>query len=187
MKVSIKKMIQKRRIEAQKGVSNVQIAIGVLVAVVALLGAVGGYIYVNSAKVNNEIQVLSDIKANTVKFGQSVGTFTADNSAIGTLIGLAFFNNPLLATTATTVTDQWGGAVTVAPGTTNTAGDSLTFTFAGIPSHACAELALRVDAIATTVSVNGTSTKSVGVASNPATVATKCAAAVNSIAYTFSR
>lgn len=184
----MKKTIQQtQKLNSQRGMSNIQIAIGIMVGVIAVLGAIGGYKYINNAKVSNEFAVLSDLKSNTIKYGQAVGTFTASNSSLATLLGLNFFNNPLLSTTSTTVTDQWGGPVTVAVGTAVNAGDSLVFTFENIPSEACTDIALRVDALAAAVSINGTATKAVGAASVPGTVATQCASASNSIAYTFTR
>lgn len=178
---------RKSKLNSQRGMTNIQIAIGIMVGVVAILGAIGGYKYINNAKVNNDFTVLSDLKSNTVKYGQAVGTFTTSNSSLATLIGLNFFNNPLLTTTATSVTDQWGGALTVAVGTAANAGDSLVFTFNNIPSEACTEIALRVDPLAAAVSINGTATKAVGASSVPATVATQCASSSNSIAYTLTR
>lgn len=78
---------------SQRGFTNVQIAIGILVGVIILLGSLGGYQYINQAKVNNEISNITDLRSATVRYGQFTGTFTSANVTTPILLGLNFFPN----------------------------------------------------------------------------------------------
>lgn len=181
------------KLKAQQGFSNVQIAIGILVGVIILLGSLGGYQYITQAKVNNEISILGDLKAATVRYGQFAGVFSATNVTASILNGQNFFSSAGLSVTGTAaapvVTNQWGGGVTVAVGTANVLGDAIAFTFPNVPGNACRELGTKVDNLAATVSIGGTVTKAVGASSNAGTVTTQCAAGgdSNTIIYTISK
>jgi len=186
-------MINKKQnqLKKQEGNSSIQVAIGLMVGVILLIGAIGAYQYINQAKVNNDIAELTDLKNSTVRYGQSVGTFTSTNSTIAILTSLNFFPNPRVTgsgTAAAAVTNQWGGAITTALGTVNTAGDSLVFTYTGVPTAACRELVTKLDNIATTVSVGGTVTKAAGATTVAATAIPLCVTGDNqTLAYTMSR
>jgi PilS N terminal len=181
------------KLSAQRGFSNVQIAIGILVGVIILLGSLGGYQYISQAKVNNEISTLGDLKAATVRYGQFVGVFSATNATAAILNGQNFFNGAGLTVTGTAaapvVTNQWGGVVTIAVGNGNTAGDSIDFTFPGVPGDACRDLGTKVDNLAAKVTIGGTVTKAVAAATDPAKVTTQCAAGGqnNTIIYTIQK
>jgi hypothetical protein len=179
--------------QVQRGFSNVQIAIGILVGVIILLGSLSGYQYIGQVKVNNEISTLGDLKAATVRYGQFAGQFSATNVTAAILNGQNFYNGAGLSVSGTpavpVVNNQWGGLVTAAFGTAITAGDSIAFTFTGIPNSACRDLGTKVDNLASSVSINGATTKSVGGASLPASVTTQCAATSdnNTIIYTIAK
>jgi len=181
------------KLKAQQGFSNVQIAIGILVGVIMLLGSLGGYQYITQAKVDNEIAILSDLKAATVRYGQFAGVLADANTTASILNGRNFFKGAGLAVTggadAPTVNNQWGGTVTVAVGTANTLGDAINFTFTNVPSNACRDLGTKVDNLAAKVQINATTTKAVGGRTNPSTVTTKCASDgdSNTITYTLSK
>jgi hypothetical protein len=176
----------------QGGFTNVQIAIGILVGVILLLGSLSGYQYINQAKVNNEISTLSDLRTATVRYGQFSGVLTSSNMTTAILNGLNFFTSSGLSVTGsggtTAVGNQWGGTVVPTVGTINTAGDSIIFTFSGVSTYACKELGTKLDNIASIISINATVTKASGASSNAATVGTACTSGdANSMAYTFSR
>ena len=179
--------------ENEKGFSNVQIAIGILVGVIILLGALGGYQYVSQAKVNNELSTLGDLKSATVRYGQFAGTFAAANVTLQILNGQNFFSSSGLTNSGTAaapvINNQWGGTVTAASATANQAGDSIAFTFTAVPGNACRDLGTKVDNLAAAVSIGGTATKAVGAASVPLTVTTQCAAGGdnNTIIYTITK
>ena len=81
-----------RRIKNKEaGVTNTQVAIVTLVGVILLLGSLGGFQYIGQAKVSNEIATLSDLRAATVRYGQTVGTFTTTNLTVPILAGFNFF------------------------------------------------------------------------------------------------
>lgn len=179
--------------KAQRGFSNVQIAIGILVGVIVLLGSLSGYQYISQAKVNNEITTLGDLKSATVRYGQFAGLFTAANVTEAILNGQNFFNTAGLVVTgapaAPVITNQWGGTVTVGVGTANVAGDAIDFTFSNVPGDACRQLGTRVDNVAAVVSINAGNTKAAGAQTNVGTVTTQCATPgdANTIIYTMTR
>jgi hypothetical protein len=188
-----KNVANKIKSTAQRGFSAIQIAIGILVGVIILLGSLGGYQYIMMAKVNNEISTLGDLKAATVRYGQFSGTFTAVNVTSSILNGQNFFTSSGFTVSGTgaapIINNQWGGLVTAAKATGISADDSIAFTFNGVPNTACRELGTKVDNLAISVSINGTATKAAGAATNPATVTTQCAATAdaNVIIYTMQR
>jgi hypothetical protein len=61
----------------------------------------------------------------------------------------------------------------------NSGTSSIAFTFNGVPTRACNDVAGRVDKIASTVSINGKATKAAGAVSNADTVVTQCNLAAN--------
>lgn len=179
--------------KAQRGFSNVQIAIGILVGVIVLLGSLSGYQYISQAKVNNEITTLGDLKSATVRYGQFAGLFTAANVTAAILNGQNFFNTAGLVVTgapaAPVITNQWGGAVAVGVGAANVAGDAIDFNFSNVPGDACRQLGTRVDNVAAVVSINNVITKAAAVPTNVGTVTVQCAAGgdANVIVYTMTR
>jgi PilS N terminal len=175
----------------QRGFSNVQIAIGILVGVIALLGSLSGFQFINQSKVNNEIIALTDLKSSTMRYGQFVPTFTG-NVALDTLNEQNFFNASgftYVGGTTPTLTNQWGGAVTVAAGQLSVAGDAIDFTFANVPASACKELATKVDNITARVKIGaatGTIDRTADTATKIAYAKTNCVGNV-SIVYTITK
>jgi len=165
----------------QRGYTNIQLAIGMIVAVLILLGSIAGYKYIDQSKVNNELTILTDLKAATTRYGQFTGTFTSSNMTTAILTGLNFFPN-------NSTTNQWGGTISAAVGTTSVAGDSIDFTFTNVPTYACKELGTKVDNIASIVTIGSTKTKAAGAASTPLSVTTACATGDNNtIIYTLTQ
>lgn len=184
--------LKNRRAHKQLGMSLPLMAIFIGVAAIFVVVAIiYGTRYFQQSKASNEVTALSDLKANIVSYGSRVGTFTAANSSLAVLVGQGLFPRSLVGGTpaAPTVTNQWGGAVTAAVGSVNTAGDSLVITTAGMPEAACVIVATSMDDMALRVTVGTTETKAPGARTNPATVNTACAAGAdnNSIAITMGR
>ncbi len=178
--------------KTQRGISLPLIAIVLGVSAVITIGAIlYGPRYFIKAKVSNEITALTDLRANVVAYGSKVGLFTATNSALAALVGQNMFPPAMVSGTAgaPVVTNQWGGAITVAVGTIVTAGDSLVFTQTGIPNIACSEIATSLDNIVSVISINSTATKTNGSVSNPVTVGTSCSGATdnNTLALTMAK
>jgi hypothetical protein len=173
----------------QRGFSNVQIAIGILVGVIALIGSLSGFQFINQAKVNNEITALTDLKSSTMRYGQFVPTFTG-NVSLDTLNEQNFFNSTgftYVGGTTPSLTNQWGGAVTIAAGTAAVAGDAIDFTFANVPAAACKELVTKVDNIASKITIGTTVfDRTVAIATKIANAKTVCTGNV-SMVYTISK
>ena len=111
--------LKNRRAHKQLGMSLPLMAIFIGVAAIFVVVAIiYGTRYFQQSKASNEITALSDLKANIVSYGSRVGTFTAANSSLAVLVGQGLFPRSLVGGTAAapTVTNQWGGAVTVAVG-----------------------------------------------------------------------
>lgn len=176
-----KSYFQSLKKSAQRGFSNVQIAIGILVGVIILLGSLGGYQYIVQAKVNNEISLITDLRSATVRYGQFTGVFNSTNVTEAILTGLNFFPNGQPV-------NSFGGTIVPAVGTINTAGDSIQFTFNGISTYACKQIGTMLDNVVSIVSINGTTTKAAGASSLPLSVGTACTAGDgNVLVYTISR
>lgn len=174
----------------QKGISNVQLIVFIVVSGILLLGGISLLRQIDKAKVNNDVQELTDLKARTVAYGgQRGGSFTG--VTIDTLAGLDFFpaNRVAGAAGARTVQNQWKGTVAAAPATTITAGDSIEYTYSGVPTSACKDLAQNLVTVAAVISINGTAVKANGGALNEGTMITQCESAPDnaSIAYRMTR
>jgi PilS N terminal len=167
------------QLHAQRGYTNIQLAIGVLVSVVAVLGAIGGFTYVTQAKVNNQLNYLADLKNSTGRLFLQLGSATASASTLVNLNTYGFFPSSTVTGTGASlkVSNQWGGGVTVAQGTAGVLGDSIAYTFSGVPGDACVAIGLGVDAVADVVTIDGVTTKAYGASTVPATVtgSTACA------------
>ena len=169
------------RHSSERGYTNVQLAIGMIVAILITIGSIAGYKYIDQSKIGNELNVLTDLKAATVRYGQFSGQFTTANMTTAILTGQNFFQN-------NSTNNQWGGTITPTVGTINTAGDSIAFTFTGVSTYACKELGTKVDGIASVVSINAVTTKAAGASTVPLTVTTACADGDNNtMIYTMAR
>jgi len=181
----------------QFGYTNVQLAIGVLVSVVALLGAINGYTYLNQAKVNNEISLLVSLRASTSRLIATQGLSVTSGPSISTLANLGFFPNNLvtgIGTAGATVSNPWGGSITVAAARgdgvavdATRPSDSMAFTSTNIPDAACRILGVSLDAVVSALKIGATSIKTtLAPTSSPATVGTNCTGNANILIYTIS-
>jgi hypothetical protein len=181
----------------QAGYTNVQIAIGVLVSVIAVLGAISGFTYLNQAKVNNEIALIGDVRANTSKFISTQGLGVTTTPAIATLANLGFFPTNLVTNiglSTATVANQWGGTINV----TSARGDgvavdathpsdSIAYTFTNVPDAACRILGVSLDSVVSGLKIGANTIKtSLAPTSSPALVGTSCTGNANSLVYTIS-
>lgn len=178
----------------QRGISLPMMGIYIIVAALVVIPAlVYGFKYVGKSKASNEVTALADLKTAVVNYAQQQGALTAANSSLAVLVSLHFFPQSMVSGTAAApvVTNQWGGSMTVAPGTINTAGDSLVVTETGVPAAACTELGTSLDSVAALISINGTPTKTASATpSVAATVGSSCGGAAgdsNTIALTLSK
>lgn len=180
------------RINAKKQKGNMMLntVIALIISGVVTAAAVAYFKYVDDAKIDNEINEVSALRASTVQLAQNMGTdFTS--VTLSTVAGLNFFPAARVSGTgaATVVLNQWKGTITVAPATTISNNDSLVFTYTGVPTYACKGLFTPAANIAVAIDIGGTQVKSNGTALNTATAIAQCDASNNNatIAYTMSR
>ncbi|PKO59013.1 MAG: hypothetical protein CVU24_16155 [Betaproteobacteria bacterium HGW-Betaproteobacteria-18] len=166
----------------QRGVSLPLIAIILAVSLLLAIAAlIYGPRYIQQTKADNDVTAIQDLKGQVVKYGGRVGVFTAANSSLAVLVGQGLFPRSVVGGTqaAPTVTNEWGGRVTVAVGTVNTAGDSIVFTRTAVPEVGCTLVGTSLDDLAETVVIGATTTKTPGARSNAAAVNTACRAGGN--------
>ena len=145
---------QTARKQAQRGITTVQVAIGILVSVIALVGSFAGFQYVQQAKVNTDVAAMADIKAATMRYGSVLGTngFTLGNSSLPQLISMGFFGSSAFSVSSTTaVLNQYQGQVSVALPIEISSNEGLAFIFQGMPATSCRDVAMRIDNLATTI------------------------------------
>lgn len=175
------------RFKRQAGLSNIQIMIGVLISALLILGGVGLIKYIDKTKVNNDLSELATLKTETVSYGsRNGGSFAGYTHEVG--IGLDFFPRSRVsgATGSRIVQNQWKGVITSAPATINIANDGIAYTYTGVPSGACKDLAQQAGDVAAIVTVGGTVVKAV--AANPvlASVITACDAGNDNVTIAYS-
>lgn len=90
-------------------------------------------------------------------------------------------------TSATTVTNRWGGAITVLPATIATAADGVAATYTQVPKSECLAVVPQLDSVVRTVTVGGTAVKADGAATDLTALGTQCATAPTTVVYTFSK
>jgi hypothetical protein len=175
----------------QRGISNIQIMVGVLISAILILGGMGLMRYIDKAKVNNELNELSELKARTVSYGsQHGGNFAGFTQELA--IGFDFFpaNRVSGAAGSRVIQNQWKGTITVAPTIVNFANDSVLYTSSGVPSGACKDTAMQVGAIAAKIVVGTTTVKAGPTAAlDEAALITACDAAADnaSLAYSMTK
>ncbi len=133
--------------------------VGVLISAILILGGMGMMRYIEKAKVNNDINELTELKARTVAYASQRGSLSGMTRELA--IGLDFFPPERVsgAVGSRTIANQWKGDINVTPVTVTSAGDALQFVYTGVPNSACKELALVADRIATVIWVGATMVK----------------------------
>jgi type II secretory pathway pseudopilin PulG len=88
-----------------------------------------------------------------------------------------------------TITNRWGGPVTLAPATLVTANDAVAITSANVPTSECIQLEQAVESSFRTITINGSPVKtdSPTAVVNESTVSTACGNATNSMVFTFGK
>nr|WDE72707.1 hypothetical protein [Cupriavidus gilardii] len=177
------------RVENRKrdDVNGIMMTLIIAVAMLFLLQALPGFQKLEDTKVNGEVQQLGDLRAKTAEYGASRG---GNFAGVDTNLCANYFFSPAEFSgtgAGTTINNRWKGTITCAPATTVSANDSLVWTFTGVPTYACKQLARQVPAVA--ISINGTAVLSLGTPLNEAAAINQCDAAADSatMAYTFTR
>jgi hypothetical protein len=152
------------------------IAVGLILLIGVVVGAEKMF---GSSKASN---AMSDLLA----MGQAIQGGYSASPTFGTLtntvaIAAGWVPSDMgSAATSPTITNQWGGAVTVAVDTNTSQFD---VTEAGVPNVACSTM-LNGAQSAVSVTVNGTAIA--GPPFDPATVSTSCTTASNTLKFVFS-
>jgi len=182
-----KNMQRYKSTKYQAGISNIQIMVGVLISAILILGGIGLMRYIDKAKVNNDLNELSELKAATVSYGSKHGgNFAGFTTELGA--GLDFFNPTRVtgAAGARVVMNQWKGAITVVPTTLSLANDALAYTYTGVPSSACKDIVMQAGSIAGGISVGTTTVKASPIAAiDEASTITACDTAADNASITY--
>lgn len=165
--------VRTNRARKQGGMSLPMMALFLAVGLIVIVAAVTyGPRYLTKAQAGNEYQAYQTFHADMVSYRAKVGAFTATNASKSALAALGFWPQSMITGTpaAPVITNQFNGDITVSVAS----GNSLYLYSTNLPNAVCAELATSIDNIAGTISVNGTATKALGAATDPAAVATAC-------------
>jgi len=141
----------------QKGFSNIQIMLGVLISAIMLLGGLEMYHWVDQAKIDADIRDLTEYKKKTKSLAARDTTFAGVNHEV--LIDMDFFGFASVIGqpgSPRVVANRWGGSIYSSVGSYRTPNDSLLFTFSGVPSKACKQLGLQAASLADAIQVSGT-------------------------------
>jgi prepilin-type N-terminal cleavage/methylation domain-containing protein len=187
---------------SQRGYSLIELSIVLAIIAVVIGGAITGVqAILQSNNVNNTIsntnRAIGAITSKLIRDNNYANATTAilSSRAMGVWPEKTVINPGL---TNATVTNEFGGAVHVAPMTTATYGvaanQAYVYTLTGIPTSACTDLALGLESLGLGLAVNnqlasavttapaalsGTVLKSPGVLPNSSTVSVACAPSTN--------
>lgn len=173
----MKTMSQKKN---QKGFTLVELGIVVAVGLLLLLGIQQSNRTIANTKVNSEIGEIKTISANVQR--QYSGSSNYSTATLANIIALKSLPDERVLT-ATTAANRWGGAITLAPATVNTASDTLLYTSAAIPEYECTQIIPQVEGSLVRVSVDGTDVKPAGGALDQTALGTNCDGGNVSIGY----
>jgi hypothetical protein len=165
-----------RRYFAQKGTTLLEALAYLGIAALVILGAIALLVSAFSgADSNRGMQDVSTIRTGVKKLfsGQPNGYASLANS---TLDAAKIFPSSLTVGANSAVTNQWGGSVTVAGTATN-----FTVTYGSVPRDVCVNMSTG-NAEWSSVTVNGGSALTTPV--TPASAASACSGATNSIVFT---
>lgn len=167
---------------AQRGLTIVELMIGLTVVGVFLAAAAYGYQLIFTSKGQNEMKYLDQaiecsrqIRANAPTFAGTTTAMMANNNC---------FPNTLVVNKGTpgaTVTNSFGGSITTTPVNLNATSDGLEFTTTQVPSDICVNmLRLMSKPARITIQANGvggaTTVMALGAATAELDLATACGA-----------
>jgi hypothetical protein len=165
----------------QRGISQIQIAIGIAVAGLALVGGLILIKYPEKMKSTNEMTEISDLRSSSVTYATNHGGLYT-----GMTLDLAckhgFFPDGRCNGTGagTTVSNQWGGSVTVGIVTINAGNDGLKWTYSGLSNQTCIDQISTMWNVMAKIDVGSTAVKTASnQALDDATAATACSGAGN--------
>lgn len=164
---------------AQRGVTNLQMAIYLVVAVIVVVGSLVGFKYISQSKASNDVAQWADLKANVVAHGSQVGAFTTSNMTTDILASKGFWPAAQVSGSAGSrvVKNLFQGSITAAVATVSTTGDAIAFTSTNYKPEECVAVGGKLEQFADKIVVGTTTVKAVGGAMNHSTLDTACNAA----------
>ncbi|WP_292802386.1 type 4 pilus major pilin [Methylotenera sp.] len=168
----------------QAGFTLVETGIVVAIVLLLLAGVVGAPRIIAGMKANNEIGELKTITTGVQKIYSNDPTFAG--ATLTEVISLRGLPDERI-TSATTAANRWGGAITLAPATVNTANDSILLTTTNVPEYECVNVIPQAESGFIRIAVNGADVKAAGAALNKTTLGTQCVDGANSIGYYFTK
>jgi len=156
-------------IKHQAGIGMVEIALGLVIASIMLVGVIN-YFSTNSISAQAN-QLGSDLSMMMGKVKAAYGGQynNVNNARLNTG---GFFNKytSLNNTAGVVTTSLGGGTLTVAPGNVTVAGDSVRYTLTQLPDDACLPLITALAKTATTMQVGANNVKTAGNRPDPSLV-----------------
>lgn len=181
---------QKMGFKSQNGFSLMELGIVLAIIGVLAMAAVAGYGMFNTAKNESAAKKINTVMSalqNKWKFDpNTAGVSNVSVNNAGVLDNMQW---PItVAGATTTIMNEYGGAVTFAPGKITTANDAFSLTFANLSGNQCGDIARNVTMNAYKISVGATV-----VQASPAARATgiaidnACAPAVNTLTLLYAK
>lgn len=167
------------------------VELGIVVAIAAVIIGIGLVVVPSvlaATRANGEISDLPAISTKIQRaFANQPNFSTPTTASMAVLVNLRVFPENMVS--GTTVTNRWGGSLTAAVSTLQTANDSVTLTDTNVPGPECNQVVQGIDRSYRQIKVNATTVKADGDAQvNLATLGTACnAAGNNAIAVTFGK
>lgn len=122
----------------QRGITNIQIAMGIAVVGLSIIGGLFLLKYPENQKVKNEVAELMDLRASSVGYAtKRGGKYTGLTLATSCAIGFFPEGRCTGAAAATAVSNQWGGAVSLTIVDVNGAGTGIEWRYNGLSPRAC--------------------------------------------------
>lgn len=144
----------------QAGMSNIQIMVGVLISAIMIVGSMGMIRAIDQAKVDNDLRDLADLKQKTVRLALQHGSLSDVTQE--SLIEMGFFpatdvSGPV---GSRVISSRWKGAITARGNGVYTPGDAIAYSFDGVSTAGCKQLAMQAGSVADQIMVSGTFVKS---------------------------
>lgn len=177
--------------KSQKGFTLVEL--GIVVAIAAIIIGIGLVVVPSilaSTRANAEISELPTVATKITRAYANQPDFSAITTA--GVIDLGAYQAASVNRTAGTITNRWGGNVTVASDTLVNADDVVSLTYTNIPTAECLQIGQGVEGAMRQISVTGTAETVVKAdgesAANPTTLGTACNSAARvSMTFTFGK
>lgn len=177
----------RKRLQRQRGVDLIQVAIYVVIAAVVIAGVVAGVGAIRAGiRVNNETRDLPTIFAKMQKVYANRSSYQGATQTV--MVNMGVFPDNWVIAGSTNLQNQWSGAVTVAVGAiAGGANNAIILTSNGVPDDECKSIVTTMESAIRIATVNNTVVKADGAVTDVGALGTACANGQNTIAYTISK